>query len=349
MSDLSTAAEALNVPEDILQRSAAARATAEGTSTEEVLAAWAGGSPAPSGGASAPPADEPDTDETPTDDGDDAAAEADASPAEAPAAPAPAAPAATAPAGAVAPPPAPERVSPREALAYPVVVSVPTSGVTERTTPSIPRWLAAVFMILPAVGLLYLTGNSGAAECAEGSYTLDVDRATGVVRNCDGSEFEGRPGDLGAGGAFVATGQELYGSQACVGCHGAQGGGGSGPALTQVAATFSSCADHIEWVQLGTSGFQAAGRSTYGDLAKPVGGGGQMPAFPNLSAEDLASVVAFERIQFGGLEAGEVLANCGLVEAEAGAEGEAGTDAPTGTDGAGDSMESTTTTEVEAN
>jgi len=46
VSDLLTAAAtALNVPEPLVQRSAAARATANGTSVDDVLAAWAGGAP----------------------------------------------------------------------------------------------------------------------------------------------------------------------------------------------------------------------------------------------------------------------------------------------------------------
>jgi hypothetical protein len=43
MSDLSSAAEALGVPEAIVQRSAAARAAETGMTVDEVLAAWAGG------------------------------------------------------------------------------------------------------------------------------------------------------------------------------------------------------------------------------------------------------------------------------------------------------------------
>ena len=47
MSDLLTAAaDALNVPEPLVQRSAAARATANGTAVDDVLTAWAGGAPA---------------------------------------------------------------------------------------------------------------------------------------------------------------------------------------------------------------------------------------------------------------------------------------------------------------
>jgi len=50
---LTAAADALNVPETLVQRSAAARATANGTSVDDVLNAWAGGAPA---AGSAPPA-----------------------------------------------------------------------------------------------------------------------------------------------------------------------------------------------------------------------------------------------------------------------------------------------------
>jgi hypothetical protein len=51
---LTAAADALNVPETLVQRSAAARATANGTSVDDVLSAWAGGAPA--AGAAPPPA-----------------------------------------------------------------------------------------------------------------------------------------------------------------------------------------------------------------------------------------------------------------------------------------------------
>lgn len=43
MSDLAAAAAALGIPEDLTSRSAAARAAANGTDTDSVIAAWAGG------------------------------------------------------------------------------------------------------------------------------------------------------------------------------------------------------------------------------------------------------------------------------------------------------------------
>lgn len=47
MSDVGAAAAAMNIPEDLVQRSAAARAAAGGSSTDDIIAAWAGGTAAP--------------------------------------------------------------------------------------------------------------------------------------------------------------------------------------------------------------------------------------------------------------------------------------------------------------
>ena len=84
-----------------------------------------------------------------------------------------------------------------------------------------------------------------------------------------------------------------------------------------MSTIWSGCA----WV---LKGFQEEGRDTYGDTDKPVGGSGTMPAHPSLSEEQLASVVAFERVSFGGADPAEVLTDCGLVAAE----GEGGTTVP---------------------
>lgn len=43
MSDVNTAAESMGIPAELVSRSAAARAEASGSTTEEVLAAWSGG------------------------------------------------------------------------------------------------------------------------------------------------------------------------------------------------------------------------------------------------------------------------------------------------------------------
>lgn len=226
-----------------------------------------------------------------------------------PAAPAPAAPAPVV----AAPPPPPSEVTTKEAVSFPVVVSVPTARLMERTSSTLPRWLAALFLIVPMIGLLYLAGNSARAGCVEGGVELAVNRIDSTVANCDGSEFSGRAEDTA--GAYLAVGEVVF--ETCAGCHGANGEGGVGPALATVLSTFSSCTDHIEWVTLGTGGFQDAGIDTYGDLAKTVGGGGFMAGFATSNtAEEIASVVAFERIRFGGADPDETLVACGLVAGE---------------------------------
>ncbi len=60
MSDLVTAvADVLGTPADLISRSAAARAAANGTSTEDVLAAWSGGAPAAAAPEPSPETDQP--------------------------------------------------------------------------------------------------------------------------------------------------------------------------------------------------------------------------------------------------------------------------------------------------
>jgi mono/diheme cytochrome c family protein len=311
MSDLSAAAEALGVPEAIVQRSAAARAAETGMSVDEVLAAWAGGGSVAGGGppsAEAEPAAEPET--TPE------AAPAAEEAAPTPEAPAPAEPA-TAPAAAAGPvtrAPIPAEVTAAEAASLPEVITVPTAGIRERTNLAIPRWMAAVMLIIPVFAIFAL-GGSATGECGD-STELNTDVITGEVVNCDGTEFTGSGAGGGGGADFIAMGEELYiGAPACDGCHGANGEGGVGPGFAGVVTTFGSCADHIEWVTLGSAGFQAEGRSTYGDTNQPVDGG--MPTFgDSLSAEQIAAVTAFERVRFGGANPEETLTDCGLAEPE---------------------------------
>ncbi len=317
MSDfLAQAAQAMGAPEELVQRSAEARAGADGVPVEEVLRAWAGGGPSPAATApSPPPAAPPAPDPTPS-----PAVVATPEPTPIPAAPpiaAAAEVAAPAPPVVAAPPPPPSEVTTKEAVSFPVVVSVPTARLKERTSSILPRWLAALFLVVPVIGLLYLAGNSARAGCVEGGVELAVNPIDSTVVNCDGSEFTGRAEDTA--GAFLVVGEVVF--ETCAGCHGANGEGGVGPAMATVLSVFSSCPDHIEWVALATGGFQDAGIDTYGDLAKPVGGGGFMPGFATSNtAEEIAAVVAFERIRFGGADPDETLVECGLIDGEDGEE-----------------------------
>ncbi|HZD04774.1 MAG TPA: cytochrome c, partial [Longimicrobiales bacterium] len=98
----------------------------------------------------------------------------------------------------------------------------------------------------------------------------------------------------------------------------------------------------IEWVSLGSTGTQAAGNSTYGDQDKPIKGG--MPEWDSsLSPEQIAEVVSFERVRFGGANADEVLADCGLAQPQ----GEEGS-TPTTQPGAGSATQTTSGTEASA-
>jgi mono/diheme cytochrome c family protein len=98
----------------------------------------------------------------------------------------------------------------------------------------------------------------------------------------------------------VQEGGEIYKSSACSGCHGAGGAGSASvPALTGVLETWPDFRDHMMWVRLGSVGWEEYS-DTYGATAKPVAGG--MPAHAALEDEELALVVLYERVEFGGLE-----------------------------------------------
>jgi mono/diheme cytochrome c family protein len=188
---------------------------------------------------------------------------------------------------------------------------------------SIPRWLAAVMLIIPAFALFAL-GGSATGVCGDAT-ELTTDVITGEIVNCDGTDFTGS-GAGGGGSDFVAQGGALYAAAPgnCQGCHAANGqGSGSIPGLTGVLTTFGACEDQIEWVTLGSQGFRDAGRNTYGDSDKPVNGG--MPAFGGtLTPEQLASVVVFERVRFGGVDPAQALSDCGLGPTEGEEPGEGG-------------------------
>jgi len=332
---LAAAAAALGAPEVLVARSAAARASATGVTVDEILAAWAGG-------AAAPPAVAP-TAPRPME-----MAEVEEVAVVAPVI-APIAEPVAAAAVPLAAAPVPERVGVAEAARYPVVVTVPTVGLKERTTVTMPMWLVAAFLILPSFGLLRMAGDTQGIPCGEAGQ-LRVDRVSGAVINCDGTEFSGRPppgaGDVvGTGGALFAG--QVVSKANCSGCHGADGQGqGKFPALNggSVVKTFSNCQDHIQWVTVGSRNW---GKPTYGDLAKPVGGSGSnMPSFQGiLTDEQIQTVVAYERIVHGGLALDEVLVDCGFVEAET-----TGSTVPgeTGTTVAGETAAGSSTTSTTA-
>jgi mono/diheme cytochrome c family protein len=81
-------------------------------------------------------------------------------------------------------------------------------------------------------------------------------------------------------GALPTTGAEIY-SARCAGCHGSDGGGGSGPQLAgKVEDDFPDIEDQIELVSKGKGGMPAFGGS--------------------LSAADIRLVVEYTRTNLGG-------------------------------------------------
>ncbi len=297
---VSTLAEQIGASEALIQRSADARAAAAGTSADAILTAWSGGAPTP------PPSEAPVVESPPPE------AVADAKPVED-----------------QTPElePVPESVAVAEEKSEPVSAPV---LVGKRAARSFSPWMVAALFAIPLFGLFYLIVNSNGVACGDGG-SLQV-AFDGSLVNCDGTAFEGRGGGGAEAAAFLALGQEIYTAGAqCASCHGANGQGGTGPAMSggAVLATWPSCDDHVQWIALGSDGWSVAVGSTYGADDKPVQGG--MPGFEaDLTDEEIRAVSAFERIRFGGAPAEETLIACGLLEEEPvegePVEGESGTE-----------------------
>lgn len=274
---LAAAAKATGMSETMVKRSAAARAKAQGTTVEAVLAEWAGVA-VPAGAATA---------------------EAPIAATEAPVAATPAAP--ESPALEV-------EESGEETAAAPT--APPAPAVIKEVVPvgAIPRWLAALFVAVPLFALTYLAFLPNGPSCGDAGL-LAVDPVSGEMVNCDGTAIGGE-GEVD----FFALGQEMYGRNSCIVCHGEGGGGVANfPAFTGGAllTTFpeGSCSIQQEWIRLGTALWPDP---TYGANAKPVGGSGAvMPSFgTQLTDEQIAAVALYERVAFGGQDLEAAKADC---------------------------------------
>ncbi|HHC09570.1 MAG TPA: cytochrome c [Actinobacteria bacterium] len=265
------AAEAKGMPENLVERSAAARAKKEGVSVEQVLAEWAGV---------------------------DLPAEG-AAPAAGPAPPAAATPT--------------EAPAEGEAETLEVEVLEPAAEAVVEETEEAPRRpsrypaaLVTLLVVVPLLAVAYLATFPNGPACGSAG-RLEVHPVTGEAVGCDLEPY-------GEGGSDAFTlGAAIYEAQ-CVACHGANGEGGVGPAFANgaVLETFpaGSCADHVRWVELGSNGWPDP---TYGATAKPVGGAGvPMPGFASLSEAELAQVVLYERVAFGGQDLADAEKDCGL-------------------------------------
>ncbi len=110
----------------------------------------------------------------------------------------------------------------------------------------------------------------------------------------------------------LRTGRGVYGDR-CSSCHGDAGQGGVGPALDHVRDTWPSCDEHQEWIALGSEGWKRAYGDTYGANDAPITK--EMPGHADtLTAEEIAAVAAFQRVEYGGGDSEQELAACGLAE-----------------------------------
>ena len=295
---LSKVAEILKAPEELVQRSAEARAEASGKSVDEVLQSWAGGEAIESSPAAETPVEEAPVEEAPVE---EVVAET---------------PVEEAPVEEVV------EEAPIEASVKTVVKKVSvinkTMGIKLNAETSLPSWLNLSFLIIPLFILIGMINTSAAQECGEKGI-LNVDRKSQQTVNCDGSPFEGTGVASSNTVNYVALGQQVYsGAAACAGCHGANGGGGVGPAFIggELYTTFPTCSDHAKWIELGSAGWQSEVGPTYGAENKVSIGG--MPGFQGkLTEDEIYAVVVFERVVFGGGQTEEVLTDCGLLEEEA--------------------------------
>lgn len=109
----------------------------------------------------------------------------------------------------------------------------------------------------------------------------------------------------------LRQGRSTYGD-VCSICHGARGEGSVGPTLHNVTETWPQCPDQVEWITIGSEGWRTQHGETYGALGTPVAGG--MPAHGDrLTVEEMRRVAAFERTEYGGLDAATALSQCGVV------------------------------------
>lgn len=108
----------------------------------------------------------------------------------------------------------------------------------------------------------------------------------------------------------LRTGRGVYGDN-CSTCHGNAGQGGVGPSLSNVLNTWPACDDQKEWIAIGSEGWKETYGPTYGANNTEIKT--TMPAHADkLSPEEIAAVAAFERVQYGGGDAEEELAACGV-------------------------------------
>lgn len=286
---IAAAAEAKGIPLALVERSAQARADADGVPVDQVMRQWVVEAGLASAGAAATAPAE---------------AAAPAPPVEQ-AAPAPPPPQPAAPTTSAAP-----SVSEPEVEVLEPAGAIEATEAEQEPAPAgrYPAWLAAALVVIPLLAVLYVVVVPNQPSCGSAGQ-VGVDPATGAHANCDGSVPYGFVKQTP-----VVLGGELFQAN-CAVCHGDAGQGGAGPAMAggAVLETFpgGACDSHKEWVTLGSAGWPD---DTYGAQNKPVGGSGSlMPAWgDSLSEEEIAQVVLYERVALGGEDEAGAQEECGF-------------------------------------
>ena len=103
---------------------------------------------------------------------------------------------------------------------------------------------------------------------------------------------------------LLGEGEELYIESGCSGCHGAEGGGGIGPALAggEVHITFTSIEDQMAWIARGSAIVGTGEPYSSPDSLRERRVAGQMPGYglgasTELNIEQLLAVTLYERTQ----------------------------------------------------
>jgi mono/diheme cytochrome c family protein len=110
---------------------------------------------------------------------------------------------------------------------------------------------------------------------------------------------------------LLAAGAAVYAAN-CSACHGATGGGGVGRPLNEVVTVFPEQGDHIAWVANGGANLAAGTPYGVGRVAKEGNYKSGMPGFgTKLTPEQIAAVVYYERVEFGGQAAATDAAGSG--------------------------------------
>jgi mono/diheme cytochrome c family protein len=164
---------------------------------------------------------------------------------------------------------------------------VESAGISAYSAIRSPRWLVALYALIPLFALGYMIQYNVGPKCGQAG-TVQVSPKDGGLVDCDGHKLGGprRPN--------VRDGGRVY-RENCAQCHGDRGQGGVGRKLdTEADGTllqdFPLLVDQVTFVKGGTRKFRVYGAQQR--KAGPI----EMPAWQGkLSEFDLESAVVYER------------------------------------------------------